>query len=342
RLSVRTLSDILLPDPVNYNLIPGFFRALAAERRSFRPDVVLINKFMFFSSLAVFALRGRVPVVVLTDTFPGLTWFPRRRSVKLAMRVYARLLGVRVLRAADHVVLFHEGLLPMAASLGLSATVIRPGLAGASPFSAASPAPALTAVRARGERVILYVGRLETVKGVDMLIEALAPALEGWRARLVLAGGGAGERALRARSRSPRVDILGYRTDVPALLAAADVFVLASVAEGVPNALLEAMAAGCACVATAVGGVPTVIEPDVSGLLVPPRDPSALRAAVAALLADDARRAKLGAAARRRIETRYAETDMVDGYTRLFERLLGRAPVAVRSPVGAQREALPR
>ena len=90
------------------------------------------------------------------------------------------------------------------------------------------------------------------------------------------------------------VHFLGQRQDVPDLLNAMDIFVLPSYSEGVSLALLEAMAAGLPVIATAVGGLPEVVEDGVTGLLIPPRDAEALAGALERLLADPAWARKLG------------------------------------------------
>lgn len=94
-----------------------------------------------------------------------------------------------------------------------------------------------------------------------------------------------------------RFRLLGYRRDVPAVLAAADLFVLGSVHEGLPVAVMEAMAAGLPVVATAVGGVPEAVADGVSGLVVPPRNADALADAVTRLVTEPELRARMGAAA---------------------------------------------
>src|SRR6185295_18528307 len=119
-----------------------------------------------------------------------------------------------------------------------------------------------------------------------------------------------------------RVQLLGDRSDVPDVLAALDVFVLPSRTEGMSNALLEAMAAGLPVVATAVGGNPEVVAPDGSGLLVPPDDPEAMAAAVARLLAAPAEAARLGAAARRRVEESFGARAMVRRLEAVYTALL--------------------
>jgi glycosyltransferase involved in cell wall biosynthesis len=136
---------------------------------------------------------------------------------------------------------------------------------------------------------VLFVGRLAPEKGIQELAEATRGL------NLVVAGDGP------LRSLLPGA--LGFvpHEEVERLLARAAVFVLPSHREGLPTALLEAMAHGCAVVATPVGGIPSLVEDGRTGLLVPPGDAGALRAAVERLLADRALRRRLGDAARARV-----------------------------------------
>ena len=149
--------------------------------------------------------------------------------------------------------------------------------------------------------VIGTVGNFTAKKDHRTLLEAFAHvAGEHGTAVLVLVGTGPQEAAVRRMSAvlglEHRVRLLGSRPDVPALLPGFDVFALSSRYEGLPIALLEAMAAGVACVATSVGGVPEVVEHGRSGLLVSPGDPAALGTALAKVLEDGELRASLGAA----------------------------------------------
>lgn len=99
-----------------------------------------------------------------------------------------------------------------------------------------------------------------------------------------------------------RFRLLGYREDVPKLLGAADFFLLGSAHEGLPVAVMEALAAGVPVVATAVGGIPDAIESGVHGVVVPPHDPRALAEAILQVARDDTRRRAMGLAARDRSE----------------------------------------
>jgi glycosyltransferase involved in cell wall biosynthesis len=165
---------------------------------------------------------------------------------------------------------------------------------------------------ARRPVVILSVGRAVEKKGYDDLLPALArlPAALDWRFEHV--GGGPELSGLKEDARAlgiaDRVTWFGALTqpDVLARYRAADVFVLSSrVAgdgdrDGLPNVLMEAQSQGLPCVATAVSGIPELIEDGVTGLLVPPRDRDALAGAIARLVAEPALRARLGQAGRER------------------------------------------
>lgn len=174
--------------------------------------------------------------------------------------------------------------------------------------------------------VIGTVGHLTAKKNHRLLLDAFHDvAAARPAARLVMIGAGpladdVGAHAARLGV-SDRVTFTGVRDDVPALLPAFDLFVLSSDHEGLPIALLEAMASGVACVATAVGGIPEVIESGVDGVLVPARDRRRLAAAIGHLAADEDERAALAAAGR----IRAADFDIGAASERigqLFEKVL--------------------
>jgi D-inositol-3-phosphate glycosyltransferase len=160
-----------------------------------------------------------------------------------------------------------------------------------------------------GEHVILYAGRLIPWKGVQYAIAALA---EVPGAVLVVAGDGhyrpTLEEAARTAGLVDRVRFLGPvpHEDLPRLLAVSDVLVATSFAsETFGIALVEAQACGVPVVASRFGGFPEVVQDGVTGLLVPPQEPAALAAALRALVADPARRVRMGEAGRRWVEEQF-------------------------------------
>lgn len=170
------------------------------------------------------------------------------------------------------------------------------------------------------------VARLDPQKNPLGLIEAFASALGGrpeWR--LLLAGDGSLREAARACAErwgiGGRVHFLGVRKDVPELLSAGDLFVLASDWEGNPMSVMEALAAGLPVVATDVGGVGELVESGVTGLLVPPGNVPRLATALAALALDPDRRRAFAGNARAAAE-RFSAARMIESYARLFERLV--------------------
>lgn len=169
-------------------------------------------------------------------------------------------------------------------------------------------------------RLFVYTGRLAEGKGLDWLLEVWAEVADRTPgAHLVLVGGGQGfamdiEDRLRAfvhtNDLGHRVTFTGSVDNVQEYLKASDAFVLPSESEGLPLSLLEAMACGLPCVATAVGGVPDILEHDVNGLLVPHGDSVRLGTAVEALLGSNELAGRLGRAARQTVVNRF-DVDVV-------------------------------
>jgi glycosyltransferase involved in cell wall biosynthesis len=175
--------------------------------------------------------------------------------------------------------------------------------------------------------VALHVANFLPVKGHDILVRALAKVRDrGVKLTVVTAGDGDERPAIEAAAAQlglgpDRLRFLGFRTDVPDLLAAADLFVLPSRMEGLPLATLEAMSHGLPIVTTRIGGNPEVVTDGEHGLLVPVEDPDALAAALARLAEDPALRRALGEAGRTRVQTEFTFTEMTRRYQAIYDRL---------------------
>jgi glycosyltransferase involved in cell wall biosynthesis len=179
-------------------------------------------------------------------------------------------------------------------------------------------------------RVLLAVGRLLPEKGHRYLLEALTRLRERHPRTVLLVAGegplrGELERASRAAGLNGSVRFLGNREDIPCLLLAADVLVLPSLREGLPLVVLEAMAAAKPVVVSDVGGTREAVVDGVTGLLVPPADPSALASALSVLLADPAKAQAMGREGRRRVEREFSAERMVREVERVYEEELARS-----------------
>jgi glycosyltransferase involved in cell wall biosynthesis len=185
-------------------------------------------------------------------------------------------------------------------------------------------------VRIARAPVVLTTARLDPQKGLPVLLEAATKLPD---VSFVVAGDGPERPVLAERARTlgvaGRVHFVGHRTDIAGLLAGCDVFVLPSVNEGLPLALLEAMAAGRPLIASAIPGVSEAVVHGQSGLLVPPGDSTALAAAIRRLLVEPDLRRRLASAARARVEREFSAEDMVRGVAAAYVELLdqrGRGP----------------
>jgi glycosyltransferase involved in cell wall biosynthesis len=189
--------------------------------------------------------------------------------------------------------------------------------------------------------LLLFAGRLAEQKGVGDLVAAIdlvryvVPEL-----RALIVGDGPLRSQLEETARDFRLDgmvkFAGHRDDVPRLLAGADLLVLPSLYEGLPNVVLEAMRFSRPVVATAAPGTTEVVDDGRTGLLVPVRDPPALAQAIRTVVRDPALARRLGDAGRARVEAEFRAATMIERFAALYERLArakGLAPGG-RSPDG--------
>lgn len=237
-----------------------------------------------------------------------------------------------VWRSAAAVVANSEGLRreALATAPGLAIPVIPNGVDTAQfhppperPGSAPAAAPAAFPSSHPPIR-ILFVGRLSPEKSLPVVLDALArlPKTVAWS--FTIAGDGPERAHLESEAVrlgfAPRVQFAGWvaRDRLLPHYQAADLFVFASTDEGMPNTVLEAMACGLPVVATRIAGCEDLVEDGATGLLVPPGNPAALAQAIAQLAADPARRAAMGAAARRRAESRFSWRTAAESYLALI------------------------
>ncbi|OWQ90842.1 glycosyl transferase [Roseateles aquatilis] len=294
RARIQALRDQGLP----VHVVPGWahFATRRALRRlcaELRPDVLMAHGFPEHLLGRSAGLEAGVPALVQVE-------HNARERYTRATRAQARRLSERSARLVG----VSEGVRRQLVTLGMpeARTMAIPNGIRLDRFAEADRHPA-----DGREPGIVMSARFARQKDQMTLIRAVALLRDrGLRPVLYLAGGGKAGYRWWARRLASRLDLgdqvrfLGHHGDMPGLLMSQRIFVLATHWEGMPLALLEGMAAGCACVASLVPGVEGVLEQDRTGLLVPESDPAALADAIERLLRDPALAARLGAAARRR------------------------------------------
>ncbi|QEH32009.1 GalNAc-alpha-(1-_4)-GalNAc-alpha-(1-_3)-diNAcBac-PP-undecaprenol alpha-1,4-N-acetyl-D-galactosaminyltransferase [Aquisphaera giovannonii] len=296
---------------------------LTRHMKARRFDVVQTWIFAANAYGRIAARRAGVPVVVTSEMAVDLwkgkvekavdrrlaTWCDRLVGNSRAVVGYYRGLGV----PDDRLAMIYSGIAieePPAHAGDPAATRAEFGIAADAPL-------------------VLFAGRLAEQKRVDDLLKAVdllqhvQPDL-----RTILVGDGPLRGPLEATARAydlaGKAFFLGHRDDVPRLMAAADLVVLPSSYEGLPNVVLEAMLHRKPVVATAAPGTTEVVADGETGVLVPIGDPPLLARAIRDLVRDPARRRRLGEAGRARVESHFRAEAMVDAFARLYEGLARR------------------
>jgi glycosyltransferase involved in cell wall biosynthesis len=319
----QQLADVGIPIeyvPLDRPFSPRFARSLAAAFR--RHDVALAHSHEFTMAFygAWAARLARIPHVI---TMHGSRYYAQRWQRRLAMR---------------WAVTSSAGVTAVSRSLADSICRdlwLRRGRVTVVPNGIRPRDPDRCGLRAElglhaDDRLLLAVGNLYPVKGHGDLVAALGQLAHRYPS-LHVAIAGRGELAdsltvdAAARAIGDRVHLLGLRNDVADLLAAADVFVLPSLSEGLPLALLEAMFAGLPIVATRVGEVPTALAGGSAGLLVEPGRPDQLAGAIDRILSDTELARALGERARARARAEFDIKAMAERYEALYAPALARA-----------------
>ena len=177
------------------------------------------------------------------------------------------------------------------------------------------------------DRILMTVGRLHKQKGHCYLIQAVSKVRKEFpKVKLLVTGEGEEENNLKKLVKSldltNEVIFAGLRSDIEGILPMAEIFILSSLWEGLPNALLEAMAAGKPVVATKVGGIPEIVVHGETGILIHPRDHDALAIAIIDLLQNRLKAKDMGEAGRIRAGKRFSIYKMIEKTENLYQELL--------------------
>jgi len=264
-----------------------FFSWVAQIIKRNQIDVVHVDDGAYLTSLLVLLVKKglKKPVIVSIQGFPGISWFYGNSLVDLISKIYAFTLCKMILKASDKVVLSATAFVRDAERFGVPLNKIEVIPRGVdTQIYCPNPQHRKTFREKLGvkndETMILFAGRLVLVKGLKYFIEAAKGLLrENRKLKFVVAGDGVLRGKYQKESLGFRSNIrfIGYRLDMHDIMNAADVFVLSSVSEGFPNAVIEAGACAKPVVAACVGAAPDIIVDGETGFLVRPQSVDSLR-----------------------------------------------------------------
>jgi len=338
KIEVHRLTFIFQFFSIRYP-IPDLFaltRKIKSLCNDWHPDLIIYSHINFLTALPIFYLKRRlkIPSMVTTDSFPGISWFYGDRVVDSIGYLYTKFIGKRILKLADGIQLMSSQLLEYAKELGIDehkAFTISRGV-DTEMFHPGDGDELLQKELGIKEKdtVVLYVGRLDLVKGVDYLLQAAKEILTRHdRADhikfLIVGGGGLQKQYEKLASSFPEnIILLGFRTDVPDLMNLAHVLVLTSLSEGAANVVMEASASGLPVVATAVGEVPSIVADGETGWLVAPKDVDGLVDKLETIINNPLLGKKMGAAGRRRMEQKYSWEIICERLEKAYQEVIDR------------------
>lgn len=317
--------------------LPGTILEVARAIRSSGCDVLFTHGYKADIIGYAAARLARIPVIVVSRGWTGATF---------KVRMYERLDRI-IHRRADRVVCVSEGQARKVRNAGVAEQRLTTICNAVNPsrFAIADPADG-AAVRSLFPRpigkVVMAVGRLSPEKGFDQLVQAAGIVCQQRDdVGFALIGDGPLSEVLRtqigALGLSDRIVMAGFREDVDQLLPYAACLVQSSHTEGMPNVVLEAMAAAIPVVATAVGGTPELVADGVTGWLVPPANPRAIADRVLKVLGANGMSSPMGKAARQRVSEHFSFAAQALAYERLLSDLVRPQAAIPYPPVAGAR-----
>jgi glycosyltransferase involved in cell wall biosynthesis len=293
---------------------------LALRLHRFKPQ--LVQSFLFHANLAT---RLAAPLAGWPWVLGGLRVAERQKQWHLVLDRLTAPLATGSVCVSHGVLRFSREV----ARLDAARLTVIPNGIDPDPYDLAVPVPRAKIKVPDGAHLALYVGRLDPQKGLpDLLLAAEQVIAQRADWHLAIAGDGPSrswllEEIARQPHLQEKTHWLGQRDDIPGLLKTANVLAHASLWEGMPNAILEAMAARLPVIGSAVEGTEDLIVPGQTGWLVPPHDPEALSRALLEAANSPERCVQYGQQARLRVEREFSLARTVDAYERLWAGVLG-------------------
>ena len=317
RIEVYRIPYILNFSKIKYP-IPNFIKLINKIKEicnDWHPDIAIYSHQEYLTALPAFYLQNKIqiPMLVITGSFPGVTWFCGNKIVDAVGYLYSMLIGKRILKAADGIQLLNSELYNHISKLNIDINKVFVMTRGVD-IDLFKPRNVNKSLRSGlgikdDDIIILYVGRLEPVKGVSYLLHAAKKVIPHYKnIRVLIVGDGSLRREyeLFVKSFSYNIIFTGFREDIPALMNISDIFVLPSLSEDMSNVVMEAGASGLPVISTKVGAVPQIVLDMKTGIIIKPKDVNDLVDALKKLIDDPLLAKEMGEAGRKRIEEEYS------------------------------------
>jgi len=296
-------------------------------------DIIQACDYDYLSSIAPILIKRkhRIPIVLTNDAFPGYSWFYGNSLIDASAKLYTYGIGKWILNSYDRVILLYTKALKEIEKFGVPTERVCaiPNGIDTEYFKLDLDASFLRAKFSieRNEKVLLFVGRLVTVKRVDILIMLTKSLIkEGFKIKTVIVGDGPQRKYYEGLSTSIKkhVVFVGHipKSQVSRYYLLADIFILPSLSEGLPTVLLEASAAGKPCVATDVNGVSDIIVDGRTGYLVQKSDVGGFKRYVKMLLENEGVLKRFGSNAAKFVKENFSWSVIVDKYEKVYQEIL--------------------
>lgn len=271
--------------------------------------------------------RRNIPVVVCSDAMVGISWRYNSFAVDWAAHTYTKTIGKAVLTRCDAAIFLYEALAHQAKALHVPPQKIKviPNGVDAKLFDNLDKAKSRRILGIDSdEKVILSISRLVPVKGIETLIEVTRKLLQNGVAVKTYVVGGGPYRRIYEKAAADLKDAFIFTgnvpyKDIPVLLSACDVFLLASLSEGLPTVVLEAGACKKPVVASNVGGIPDIITHEESGFLVNPQDRNGFFTYAKMLLEDEFIAEKIASKLHNHVLEHFSWGKIVEKYEKIYE-----------------------
>ena len=295
--------------------VPNFIeltKRIRQIKNNWHPELMVYSHMEYLNALPSLYLSKEIPVVVATDFMVGISHFYGNKIIDAIGYLHAMLIGKNIFKAADGIQFIGSELVEHIPRLGIdrNKVIVIPRGVDTELFK---PKKCNELLRdelkiMEDDIVVLYVGRLDYIKGMDYLLQSAKELIHyNKKVKFLIVGDGGlrGECNALQRINPENIIVLGFRNDVPELMNAADIFVLPSLAEGAANAVMEASASGLPVITTSVGEIPRIILDGETGILIEPRDSKGLVKALKRLVDNPAIRKRMGKQARSHVKKHY-------------------------------------